>query len=48
MSPASTMQATTNAPPTATVPTQPAAGSPMRRPKATRNRKPASGKSSMR
>ena len=48
MSPASTMQAMTNAPPTATVPIQPATGSPMRRPTVTSTRKPARGNSNMR
>ena len=42
------MQATTKAAPTAIVPTQPAAGSPMRRPNASRNRNPARGNSNMR
>ena len=48
MSPASTRQATTNAPPTAAVPTQPATGSPRRRPPTTSTANPARGNSSMR
>ncbi len=48
MRPARTTQAETKAPVTAAVPTQPARGSPIRRPKVTRTRNPARGNNSMR